>query len=345
MANRLISLAENGWIPDRILRLAMRHLMRQRLRQMSNSRQKDAADILNDFTNQMRNSPLVVASDEANHQHYEVPTEFFRRVLGNRLKYSCGYWPSKEMTLDQSENAMLSLTCERAQIENGMQILDLGCGWGSLSLWLAEHFPDCQILAVSNSRTQRHHIEKVCAERKFHNLTVQTCDVIDLVPLTRFDRVVSIEMFEHVRNYEELFRRISSWLLPQGKLFFHIFCHRLWPYTFEVTGNNDWMSRHFFTGGIMPCVELPYQFSRDLVVEEHWTLNGMHYSQTCESWLTRLDRQYPDLLQFFEHPQGGDRREVQLQRWRMFFMACSELFRYDRGCEWMIGHYRLHSSH
>jgi cyclopropane-fatty-acyl-phospholipid synthase len=152
-------------------------------------------------------------------------------------------------------------------------------------------------------------------------------------------------MFEHVRNYEELFRRISSWLLPQGKLFFHIFCHRLWPYTFEVTGKNDWMSRHFFTGGIMPCVELPYQFSRGLVVEEHWTLNGMHYSQTCESWLTRLDRQYPDLLQFFEHPQGGDRREVQLQRWRMFFMACSELFRYDRGCEWMIGHYRLHSSH
>ncbi len=340
MSWSLIDLCETGWIPDRILRAGIRHQLRARLRQESRhvSQQPDRQ---NQLARQLAQGPLVACADEANRQHYEVPTEFFEQVLGRHWKYSSGYWASDETTLNEAEAAMLDMTSQRAQIEDGQRILELGCGWGSLTLWLAERYPQCSITALSNSQTQRAHIESICARHRWNNVRVVTANIANFQPDGQFDRVVSVEMFEHVRNHCELLRRIASWMTSNAKLFVHIFCHRQYTYLFEDNGTSSWMGQHFFSGGMMPAANWFHRFPHDLCVRQQWEVNGRHYARTCEAWLNRLDQQRREIDSILQQdPRCPDTRR-QLQRWRIFFMACAELFAFHEGREWFVAHYLL----
>ena len=335
----LIDLAERAILPDWLIRFGMRRLMADRLKQEAKREAAEPGEPLRRFVEELRSSPIAIDTDAANVQHYEVPSEFFRRVLGPRLKYSSCYWSHADTTLAQAEDAMLELFCQRARVEDGMEILELGCGWGSLCLWIAQNCPRCRILAVSNSLTQQEFIQSRCRDLGLDNVEVLAENVANFGTEHRFDRVLSVEMFEHMRNYEELLRRISSWLKPNGKLMVHIFCHAQFAYPFETEGQSNWMGRHFFTGGIMPSDDLLLHFQRDLVLEDRWRFSGMHYSRTLEAWLAKCDRQRSDLLQLFASTIGRKAATRQLQRWRMFFMACSELFGYRGGGEWFVSHY------
>ena len=322
----------------------MRRLLRDRIAQEEELADGNYDEALDRFAARQRQSVVTIETQLANEQHYEVPAKFFELVLGSRLKYSCGWWDDATTSLDESEEVMLRLTCERAGIENGMRVLDLGCGWGSLSLWSAEKFPQCQITSLSNSASQKTFIEGKCAQRGLENLNVITADVGTFDTDERFDRVVSVEMFEHVRNHENLLSRIAKWLRPDGQLFVHIFCHRNLAYTFESNGEQDWMARHFFSGGIMPAEDLFLRYQRDLKVCNHWWINGDHYARTCEEWLSRLDaREGVATLALLESGNSSSPK-VQIQRWRMFFMACAELFKFKNGEAWGVGHYLLNIS-
>jgi len=335
-----LALAERGFVPDWMVRRGIRRLLRQRL-QRESERGAEPSSQLTGFAEHLRSSPIAVETDAANQQHYEVPDAFYQRVLGPRLKYSCGYWPSPETSLAESEDLMLDMTCRRAELEDGMNVLDLGCGWGSLSLWIAERYPHCRVTAVSNSHSQRRFIENRCRALGLQNVRVRTCNIARLKLKEKFDRVLSVEMFEHVRNYQLLLSRIRSWLATGGKLFVHIFCHREIAYAFEDRGKSDWMSRHFFTGGIMPAENLLAQFQEDVQLEQQWRVSGLHYARTCEAWLQNLDEHHDLLRKTLAQSGSEDTPEIQLQRWRMFFMACAELFRYRDGNEWFVGHYRF----
>ncbi len=236
---------------------------------------------------------------------------------------------------------MLALTCERAELTDGMDILELGCGWGSLSLWMAEKYPNSRIVAISNSASQRQFIEARCRELEITNLQVLTRNVAEFETSSRFHRVVSVEMFEHVRNHAVLLKRISHWLKEDGKLFVHIFCHRDRPYAFEANSPSDWMARHFFTGGIMPSANLLREYSDNLTVTDQWQVNGQHYARTNEAWLKRLDEHREELLELFAKDSDRRTAKLRLQRWRMFFLSCAELFAYRNGEEWLVAHYLM----
>ena len=336
----MIGLAERGWLPDALVRFGIRRLIARRLADES-ARANAATPGGARIVPAMVAGPVAVATDDANEQHYEVPAAFFRQVLGRRMKYSGCHWGDGVPTLDEAEERALAITCEHAGLADGMEILELGCGWGSLTLWMAEHFPDARILAVSNSASQRLHIEAECARRGFQRVEVVTADVADFDTDRRFDRVVSVEMFEHMRNWRELLSRIAAWLAPGGRLFVHIFCHRRHPYFFEVDGAADWMAREFFTGGLMPSADLIHQFDDHLVVEDEWRWGGDHYRKTAEAWLENLDRHRPWALDALTEAYGPRRARRALERWRIFFMACAELFGYAGGSEWWIAHYLL----
>ena len=336
---RAISWTESGLVPDSVIRSGIRRLLERKSREILSGDAAHAARVLNDFVDMMNSSPVALVPDLANEQHYEVPAAFFEQVLGTHRKYSCCYWPADVANLDEAESAALSITTARAEISDGMKILDLGCGWGSLSLWLAEHFPGAAITAVSNSSSQRDYILAQAQERDIDNLDVLVCDMNEFEAPERYNRVVSIEMFEHMCNYQELFGRIRRWLLPDGKFFMHIFCHRTTPYEYIDKGPSDWMSRHFFSGGIMPSVDLPLRFPRDLNIEKSWRWNGMHYAKTCRAWLENQDARRNEVLPVLVDTYGAENAERWFMRWRMFFMACEELFRYDGGDEWFVGHY------
>jgi cyclopropane-fatty-acyl-phospholipid synthase len=327
-----VALAEAGLLPDWLVRIGIRRMLAERLRQVSPAAQAD-------FVAELRRGPLALVPELANEQHYELPPAFFEVVLGPRLKYSCGLWSDGVRDLATAEKQMLALTCERAGIRDGMRVLDLGCGWGSLSLWIAERHPAARVLAVSNSKPQREEILARCAQRGIRNVEVVTADINDLRIDGSFDRVVSVEMFEHMRNYEALLSRIASWLAPQGKLFVHVFCHRELAYPFDSQGPGDWMAEHFFSGGLMPSADLLHHFQRELVIQRQWRVGGEHYHRTCESWLANLDRHRDEALAILAEACGKGEARRWLQRWRLFFMACSELFAYRRGNEWFVSHY------
>lgn len=341
---------ERGLVPDVFARVAIRRLCAERLRDAQHQSAEQRASVLDHFVQAMRTGPIAPAPEKANEQHYEVPPEFFSAVLGPRRKYSCCQFNSPEATLADAEIAALETTCERAQLADGQQVLELGCGWGSLSLWMAEHYPHSRITAVSNSAPQRQYIESVASERGLGNLRVITADMNDFQPdaagefAATFDRVVSLEMFEHMRNYERLLERIASWSRPTGKLFVHIFCHRELAYEFETVGAQNWMGRYFFTGGIMPSENLLRRFDRHLHVTQQWSWNGTHYQRTSEAWLANLDASRGQVLPILASTYGLVDARRWFYRWRVFFLAVAELFGYDHGREWFVSHYLLEPS-
>jgi cyclopropane-fatty-acyl-phospholipid synthase len=337
--SRAVSWTELGLGPDSVVRAGIRRLLEHKRREIRADDLEFSANETNQFVAMMNSSPIALLTDVANEQHYEVPAAFFAEVMGDHLKYSCGFWPSGVTTLTESENAALQLTVSRAGIENGMQVLDLGCGWGSLSLWIAEHFPECSVTSVSNSSSQREFIMGQARARDLNNIRVIVQDMNDFVTEDRFDRIVSVEMFEHMHNYGDLFHSISRWLVPEGQFFMHIFCHRSTPYEFIDKGPGDWMSRYFFSGGIMPSADLPLRFSEHLSIDKRWHWNGKHYAKTCDAWLARMDSNKDRIMPVLADCYGADAASLWWQRWRVFFMACSELFAYDRGNEWYVGHY------
>jgi len=337
-----IEAVELGLVPDTLTRMAIRRLCRVRLRELRNEPggKLDASRLA--FLESMRSGPIALVPEKANQQHYELPPEFFAAVLGPRRKYSCCYFPSDRTTLSEAEDAALAVTCQRADIADGQQILELGCGWGSLSLWMAERFPNSRITAVSNSAPQRHFIEAEALSRGLTNLRVITCDMNSFSPGEQtFDRVVSVEMFEHMRNYDRLLKCIASWLRRDGKLFIHIFCHRSLSYPFDTDGAANWMGRHFFTGGIMPSVDLLNQFNHSLTVSQQYSWSGRHYQRTAEAWLANLDARREDVLPILAAVYGTNAARRWLNRWRMFFLAVAELFGFAGGDEWFVSHYVL----
>lgn len=339
MTNLAHDLTEKGLVPDSIIRKGIRTLLSNRIDEIAARDSETGIDSKQQFVKQMNESPIALLPEKANEQHYEVPAEFFDKVLGSHLKYSCGYWPEGVDNLDESESHALFRTCQHAELTDGQKILELGCGWGSLTLWIAEHYPASHVTAVSNSHTQKAFILKRASERGLTNLEVITSDINDFDTRFTFDRVVSVEMFEHMRNYQELYSRISAWLNPAGKFFKHIFVHRDNPYAFDDKDETDWMSRHFFSGGMMPSDDLPLYFQDDLKLLHRWRWDGRHYEKTANAWLIKMDNRKDELWPLFENTYGIDFAPIWWRRWRVFFMACAELFGYNHGQEWWVSHY------
>ena len=329
---------ESGVLPDAIIRAGIRRLNGRRLNGIHANDIASVTSELETFIARMHSAIIAPLPQIANQQHYELPAEFFATVLGKHGKYSCCYWDDAAENLDQAEAAALAISCQRAGIEQGMSVLDLGCGWGSLSLWIASKYPDTRVVAVSNSHSQRKWIEAQASERALTNIHVITADMNEFSPGQTFDRIVSVEMFEHMRNYPELFRRVASWLNPAGRFFMHIFCHRNSAYEFLDQGPTDWMSRHFFAGGMMPSFDLPLRFQQHLALQHRAAWSGLHYQRTANTWLQNMDSRKVGIMPLFEECYGDD-AEQWFQRWRIFFMACAELFGHDQGQEWFVGHY------
>ncbi len=339
LSNLALEFTERGILPDRLVRAGIRRLLQVRLGEIAAQDPAAAAAQAESFVAAMRTAPEALLPQKANEQHYEVPSAFFGEVLGRRRKYSSAWWPPGVADLDAAEEAALAVTAERAQLADGQRILELGCGWGSLTLWMAEHYPRARITAVSNSHSQRAHIEAEARRRDLANVEVLTTDVAGLQPGARFDRIVSVEMFEHLRNWPEMFRRIASWLEPGGRFFMHVFVHRSTPYAFEDRDESDWMARHFFSGGMMPSDDLALRFQDDLALSARWRLDGTHYARTAEAWLANMDARRAAIWPILARTYGAEHAGLWWMRWRLFFMSCAELFGHDHGREWWVAHY------
>jgi cyclopropane-fatty-acyl-phospholipid synthase len=342
MSNPLsMRLLERDLLPDFLVRFGIRRLLKARLEEENQGGAEAQQRHLMKLIARLKQSPIAINTGDANQQHYELPEAFFQQILGKHLKYSSGYYRNNGESLDEAEANMLELTAQRARLQDGDRILELGCGWGSLSLWMARRFPSSRITVVSNSRTQKRFIDARAAELGFKNLEVITSDMNNLnFPAgTQFDRVVSVEMFEHMRNYEMLMQRISGWLKDGGTLFVHIFTHKTYAYPFEVRDATDWMAKFFFTGGIMPSDDLLLYFQKDLSLEDHWKVDGRHYSQTSEHWLRNMDAHRETIEPLFAQTYGEENVRRWWVYWRVFFMSCAELWGYARGQEWRVSHY------
>lgn len=322
------------FLPDSVLRFGIRRLLARRLREES-ARYDPAA-----YVADLKTRALAEQTAAANEQHYEVPTRFYQLCLGPRLKYSGCFYPTGHESLAEAEEQMLALYVERARLADGQDILELGCGWGSLCLYNAARFPRSRITAISNSRTQKEFIDAEAARRGLANLRVITADInVFDYPPAAFDRVVSVEMFEHLKNYHRLFAAIARWLRPGGLLFTHIFTHRSLSYHFVARDSTDWMSRHFFTGGQMPAHDLLPRFQDDLRLLADWRLPGTHYERTANHWLANMDRHRAEILPLFAATYGPANARLWWTRWRLFYLACAELWGYRHGQEWLISHY------
>jgi len=344
VTNLAINWSERGLIPDYAIRAGIRRLVESRLDEISADDCEIGASLQAAFIATMDASPIAPVPELANQQHYEVPAEFFQYCLGKHRKYSSCYWGKDTKTLDEAESLALELTCKHAGIENGQAILELGCGWGSLTLWMAKHYPTSRITAVSNSNSQREYIMNQAVALGLHNVEVITCDMNHFQPADfkitdGFDRIVSVEMFEHMRNYRELYARVHDWLVPGGRFFKHIFVHRLTPYAFEVAGDDDWMSQFFFSGGIMPSDDLPLHFQEKLKLVQRWRWDGTHYEKTANAWLQNMDANAEKVWPILVSTYGASSAEMWRNRWRIFYMSCAELFGLKNGQEWWVTHY------
>jgi cyclopropane-fatty-acyl-phospholipid synthase len=345
-----IQMAEKNLIPDCMIRSGIRHLSKIRLDEISAGNCESAVRIQTDFIAAMNQAPIALVPELANAQHYEVPAKFFQLCLGKHRKYSSCFWLPDTKTLDEAEANALQLSCEHAELVNGQRILELGCGWGSLTLWMAAHYPQSSITAVSNSNSQREYIMATAKERGLSNIQVITCDMNKFHPAEHnikhgFDRVVSVEMFEHMRNHNVLYKKVHDWLVPGGKFMMHIFVHRSTPYAFEVQGDDDWMSQFFFSGGMMPSDDLPLHFQNDLKLSRRWRWDGTHYEKTANAWLQNMDAHEREITPILEQTYGAENAVKWRSRWRIFYMACAELFGYRNGQEWWVTHYQFERPH
>lgn len=346
MKTQLIEWAEQGRVPDFVIRAGIRRLLRRRLRSVDTGNCESNQRRLEQLIEHFSTVAVAPVPEKANQQHYEIPAELYELTLGPRRKYSSCYWPDGSTELSQAEDAALEQTCQRADLQNGMDVLELGCGWGSLSLWILEKYPDTRVTCVSNSHSQKDFIEDSARQRGFENrLNVVTCDMNEFQAPGTYDRIVSVEMFEHMRNYRDLMRRIAGWLKDDGKLFVHIFCHKSFTYEFHDRQATDWMSRYFFTGGVMPSDGLLERFQDDLQLEKRWRWNGTHYQLTCEAWLQNMDANKSGIMPVLNRAYGQADAERWFNRWRIFYLACSELFGFRDGNEWWVAHYLFGKRH
>ena len=340
----LDQLLEANVIPDPLIRIGIRHLLGETIREKTAPSVEQQQAQLSEYIAGLDASPIAINTRDANEQHYEVPTRFYQLCLGRRLKYSSALYPTGNETLDEAEEKMLALSCDRAELVDGQRILELGCGWGSLTLWMAERYPNARITAVSNSCTQKEHIDAELARRGLANVSIITCDMnaFEAPEAGSYDRVVSVEMFEHMKNYRGLLAKVASWLKPGGKLFVHIFTHRSLAYHYEDKGPSDWMTRYFFSGGQMPSHDLLLNFQDDLRLEQQWAVSGTHYQRTAEAWLSNMDANRKEIWPMFEETYGRDQAKRWWAYWRVFFMSCAELWGFREGNEWHVSHYRFH---
>lgn len=336
-----MKLVEMNLVPDFIIRRGVRALLQTRLDMEHKGGVEPRSDWFRGMIEGLKKRNIAEQTGAANEQHYEVPTEFYKLVLGKHFKYSCCLYKDSKMTLTEAEEAMLDLYCERAQLRDGQKVLELGCGWGSLSMWIAAKYPKSSVTAVSNSRTQKEYIDGECKKRGIRNLNIITADINDFTPPNpgTYERIVSIEMFEHMKNYKELMYRCSNWLCPGGMLFVHIFVHKMWAYHFEVESEDDWMAKYFFTGGTMPSDHLLLYFQENLKIVDHWAVNGSHYGKTSEDWLVNMDKQKKAVMSIMAETYGAHQKTRWFVYWRLFFISVAEMFAWDKGNEWYVSHY------
>ena len=339
MIKKLIKLSESQLFPDYLIRFGIRQLLKKRIASLISQDTESNHQHKMNFIEAMNKSTIALVPELANEQHYEVPSKFYDFCLGKQKKYSSCYWTDITKNLNQSESKALELTASHANLKDGQLILELGCGWGSLTLWMAQKYPKSKITAVSNSKSQKVYILNEAKKRKLKNIKVITEDMNIFSSKEKFDRVVSVEMIEHMRNHKKLFKNIASWLKPKGMFFMHIFVHQSQPYLFEVEEDDDWMSQYFFSGGMMPSKDLPLYFQDQMKLISHWDWPGTHYEKTANAWLKNLDNNKTKVLPILKKTYGERDAEMWLQRWRIFFMACAELWGYKEGMEWRVGHY------
>lgn len=335
----MLSSLERNLLPDAVIRRLSRLLLGGRLGSgYKPSAELQLSDLLQ-FAHSLREMPIAIQTDKAKEQHYELPTSFFKLVLGKYFKYSCCYFSDASKTLEDAEKAMLELYCERSRLEDGHTVLDVGCGWGSLSLYIAQKYSNCKITGICNSKTQKEFIEEQCRVLELQNVEIIVADISTFEMEASYDRIYSIEMFEHMKNYQNLLKKISKWMKEDTLLFVHHFCHKTFAYHFEDTNDDDWITKYFFTGGTMPSANLLLYFQDDVSVVDHWLVNGKHYAQTSEEWLKRMDNNLDSIKPIMESTYGKDQAVKWTVYWRTFFIAVAELFGYNNGEEWMVTHF------